>query len=230
MQLKDAFMVLLFLTCHMEGKIVAIIDAFLRGIFAGYGIAIPVGPIAILIIELGIRRGFTTAFCAGAGAASADLIYATIAVVAGTILVSILAPFSGILHTASACGLILIGVWLLYRGFQHSHAQENRLAISSEGYSRIYTMVLGLTLLNPVTVTYFTTLILGLKATTSESPLSSFLFVAGAYLASLSWQTLLAIVSGLAHRRFPQVVQTATFAVGNLMIIAIGIAMLVGLI
>jgi hypothetical protein len=53
------------------------------------GIAIPVGPIAILIIELGIRRGFSVAFCAGAGAASADLVYVTLAALAGTFLVII---------------------------------------------------------------------------------------------------------------------------------------------
>ena len=52
------------------------LDAFLNGVVAGYGIAIPVGPIAILILELGLRRGFRIALSAGAGAASADLIYA----------------------------------------------------------------------------------------------------------------------------------------------------------
>jgi len=70
---------------------------FLKGVLAGYGIAIPVGPIAILILELGIQRGFSIAFCAGAGAASADLFYAVIAVLAGTLLASILAPFSALL-------------------------------------------------------------------------------------------------------------------------------------
>jgi arginine exporter protein ArgO len=201
-----------------------VLEEFLRGIIAGYGIAIPVGPISILIIELGIHRGFAYAFSAGAGAASADLIYATIAMAAGTVLVSILAPYYGILRIVSASGLILIGVWLLYRGLRRSSTKSNRLAMSSNGYSRTYTMVLGLTLLNPVTVTYFTTLILGLKATGSGNTLDSLLFVVGAFLASLSWQTFLGVVSGLAHTRFPQALQTATFAIGNLMIIAIGIA------
>jgi arginine exporter protein ArgO len=203
---------------------VLVLEEFLRGVLAGYGIAIPVGPIAILIIELGIRRGFAHAFSAGAGAASADLIYATIAVAAGTILVSILAPFSGFLRTVSACGLILIGVWLLYRGLRHSYAHGKRSAMSSSGYFQTYAMVLGLTLLNPVTVTYFTALILGLKTSGSDSTLNSSFFVAGAFLASLSWQTFLAVLSGLAHTRFPQVLQRATFAIGNLMIITMGIA------
>ena len=43
--------------------------AFWEGVLAGYGIAIPVGAIAILIVDLGLRRGFQPAFMAGAGAA-----------------------------------------------------------------------------------------------------------------------------------------------------------------
>ena len=91
-------------------------------------------------------------------------------------------------------------------------------------------MVLGLTLLNPVTITYFTTLILGLKEASSSDPLTSFAFVIGAFLASFSWQTLLSGTSGLAHKRFPLALQTATFAAGNVMIIALGLAILFGLI
>ena len=35
-----------------------VIPAFVAGVAAGYGIAIPVGAIAILIMETGLRRGF----------------------------------------------------------------------------------------------------------------------------------------------------------------------------
>ncbi|HUK50663.1 MAG TPA: LysE family transporter [Terriglobales bacterium] len=179
---------------------------------------------------MGIRRGFRVAFSAGAGAATADLIYATVAVVAGTFLVSILEPYSQVLHFASACALILIGVWLLYRGIRHSHTSTASQTFSTLSCSRTYTMVLGLTLLNPVTVTYFTTLILGLKTASSSDTLTSFVFVAGAFLASFSWQTFLSSISGLAHKRFPAVLQTATFAAGNVMIIALGFAILFRLI
>jgi arginine exporter protein ArgO len=199
-------------------------------VLAGYGIAIPVGPIAILIIELGIGRGFGVAVCAGAGAASADLIYATVAVVAGAFIIPLLAPYSSILHLASACVLIMIGVVLLYRGLRGARSGEERSAFSSKGRPQIYVMLLGLTLLNPVTVTYFTTFILGIGRVIADSSLNSFLFVAGAFLASFSWQTLLAGLSGLAHRRLSQGLQRGTFAAGNLLIITIGIAILLGLI
>jgi arginine exporter protein ArgO len=204
------------------------LEAFLSGMIAGYGIAIPVGPIAILILELGLRRGFRIALSAGAGAASADLIYATVAALAGTFLVLVLAPFASILRVGSALGLIAMGIWLLYRGRNVSD-RSNRLRFGGTDSARTYGMVLGLTLLNPVTVTYFTTLILGMSAESPQSPVNAVFFVSGAFLASLSWQMFLAAVGGAAHKHLPAGVQTATFAIGNSVIITLGVAILLGL-
>jgi len=38
------------------------VTAFIEGLIAGYGIAIPVGAIAILIVEMGLRCGFRIGF------------------------------------------------------------------------------------------------------------------------------------------------------------------------
>jgi len=198
----------------------------LQGIIAGYGIAIPIGPIGILILELGIRRGFSTAFSAGAGAASADLIYATIASTAGALLVSILAPYAYTLRLVSAIVLISFGVWLLYHGLRSRNEQNKQ--VSAMSHKDTYCMFLGLTLLNPVTVAYFTTLILGLTAGTAASSIDIVLFIVGAFSASLSWQTLLALISGLTHKRLSPKLQSVTFAFGNCLVILLGILILVG--
>jgi len=203
------------------------LDLFVQGLIAGYGIAIPVGPIAILIIELGIRRGFSVAFCAGAGAASADLVYATIASLAGTFLVSILKPYSSIIHTASALALIALGLWLLYVGRKfrgEMKVEDSRVSTRSGAYG----LVFGLILLNPLTITYFTTLILGLRSNIASSPQNVVLFVSGAFLASLSWQSIVACVGGFGHERLSPKLRLATFAVGNSIIVLLGILLLLG--
>ena len=203
------------------------LDAFLSGVVAGYGIAIPVGPIGILILELGLDRGFRVAFGAGAGAASADLIYATTAALAGAFLVSILTPIAPVLRITSASVLISLGAWLLYHGRNPSRQiTDSKVRISNP--PQTYATFLGLTLLNPVTVTYFTTLILGMQVDFSHSSMDAALFIVGAFLASLSWQTLLATISGLAHKRFSRGVRFATFALGNVTIIIFGVAILLG--
>jgi arginine exporter protein ArgO len=201
--------------------------AFLNGVVAGYGIAIPVGPIAILILELGVRRGFRVALSAGAGAASADLIYATIAALAGTLIIAVVSPFALLLRIGSGIGLIAMGAWLLSHRRDRS-SRTHKPSLRATSCPQAYSMVLGLTLLNPVTITYFTTLILGMQAF-SPSPLSATLFIFGAFLASLSWQSLLAAMSGVAHKHFSAKLQLATFAVGNCVIIGLGAAILFGL-
>jgi len=202
-------------------------NVFLQGLIAGYGIAIPVGPIGILIIELGIRRGFRIAFCGGLGAASADLVYATVAALAGTFLVSILAPIAPLIRTFSAFALIAIGVWLFYQGRQSRRSEEIERRDSSSGLS-VYGLIFGLTLLNPITVTYFTTLILGLRTSIASSSADVMLFVIGTFVASLSWQTLLACVSGLSHKHLSPRIQAATFAIGNSVVIMLGVLILLG--
>jgi arginine exporter protein ArgO len=62
--------------------------------------------------------------------------------------------------------------------------------------------VLALTLLNPATVIYFATLAVGLPHIASDLAARA-LFVAGAALASLSWQWLLAGSGSALHGRVP---------------------------
>jgi len=203
------------------------LDLFVQGLIAGYGIAIPIGPIAILIIELGIRRGFSVAFCAGAGAASADLVYATIAALGGTFLVSILRPYSSIIHTVSALALIALGIWLLYVGRKARGVEKvGDFRVSTR--SGAYGMILGLTLLNPLTVVYFTTLILGLRSNIGGSPENVVLFVSGAFLASLSWQSTVACIGGFGHERLSPKLRLITFTVGNSIVVLLGVLLLLG--
>lgn len=207
------------------------LDIFLQGLIAGYGIAIPLGPIGILIIELGIRRGFGVAFCAGLGAASADLVYATVAGVAGSLLVAILTPISFIIHYVSASALIAIGVWMFYQGRRSRRSkgtEQPTSSYASTSYLSTYVMFFGLTLLNPLTVTYFTSLILGLRVSVIVSAMDVMIFVTGTFLASLSWQTFLSCVSGLSHKRLSPKVQAATFTFGNCVVIALGVLILLG--
>ncbi|MGH3668518.1 MAG: LysE family transporter, partial [Acidimicrobiia bacterium] len=80
-----------------------------------YGIAIPVGAIAILIMDVGIRRGFVPAVSAGAGAATADLLYAALAVVGGATLASTVKAIGNPLRVVSGLVLLVIGVIGLVR-------------------------------------------------------------------------------------------------------------------
>jgi threonine/homoserine/homoserine lactone efflux protein len=174
-----------------------------------------------------LRKGFRFGFMAGAGAATADLLYAGLAVIAGAALTAALAPFATGLRFASALLLLALGGYGLWRARQTAVRPDPETATANgQGHLRTYGQFLALTLLNPLTVAYFGALILGRNAGSSFGPADRIAFILGAALASLSWQTFLA-GSGAAGRRYlsPRF-RIYTSVVGNLVVIALGIRIL----
>jgi len=201
--------------------------AFWEGVLAGYGIAIPVGAIAILIIDVALRRGFSFGFMAGAGAATVDLLYATIAAVAGLALASFLAPFAGTLRLASAAVLIALGSYGLMRVWQQRSGQEDATtAAGNSTHFKTFSKFFGLTLLNPLTIAYFGALILGRNQQSAWTTSDSLAFILGAGLASLSWQTLLAGTGATARHYLSPKFRIYASVVGNLIVIALGVRIL----
>ena len=68
---------------------------------------------------------------------------------------------------------------------------------------------------------------IGLGIATGLTVRNGVLFVAGAFLASLSWQTLLAGVGAFARHRLSARVQTAAIIFGNLLVLAMAAIVLV---
>jgi threonine/homoserine/homoserine lactone efflux protein len=204
------------------------LGAFWEGILAGYGIAIPVGAIAILIVDVGLRRGFGLGFMAGAGAAAADFTYASLAALAGEALAAVLTPFAVALRLASALVLFVFGGYGLWQVRRATTPEMTRPA-SSYGHLRTFGQFLGLTLLNPLTIAYFSALILSRNAGAMPTSGERVLFVVGAGLASLSWQTVLAGLGALAHQHMSSRFQVFASIVGNLIVIGLGVRILLQL-
>ena len=141
--------------------------AFWEGAIAGYGIAIPVGAIAVLLVDLAMRRGFVRAAAAGAGVATADLVYALVAVLLGAAVADALEPHQDTLRIVSAVVLLGVAAYLL-RGALRRRATGDAPSVSNAGAFGTYVRFLGLTILNPATITYFVALILGLDRTREE--------------------------------------------------------------
>lgn len=196
------------------------VDAVLVGALAGYAIAMPVGPIAVLILRTGMRDGLRAALAAGAGCATADLVYASLAMLAGPPLVALIAP---VLRPARLVAAALL-LFLALRGLRATDLGGTERAPAAP--LRTYATVLGLTLLNPSTVIYFASLAVGLPAISAE-PAARALFVVAAALASLSWQWLLAGAGASLHGRVPPRLGRVT-AIGSAVIIG-GLALKIAL-
>lgn len=189
--------------------------AFVAGALAGLAIAIPVGAISVLILDLGIRRGFRAAAAAGAGAATADGIYALIAI-GGTAIGLVLDPLERPLRVVAVGALLGIGIRGLLAIWRRPAESVTAKSVPA-GAWKIYARFLALTLLNPATVIYFAALVLALPIV-GRGPGERSAFAIGALLASLAWQTTLAGIGSVAHKRLPAQFQIAVSLLGNLAI------------
>lgn len=198
--------------------------ALFEGILAGLGIAVPVGPIAVMLVDLSTRRGFAPGLPAAIGVASADLTYAAVAAVVGLAVADTIASFADPLRATSVVVLLAI---VVIRTLELVRDRERAAEPSEEGVDpapiKTYATFLGLTLLNPVTITYFAALILGLQGDALARARDKALFVVGAFVASASWQVLLIAAGAVLHHRLSGRAQLVTGALGNLVILAFAV-------
>ncbi|MEU4428103.1 LysE family transporter [Actinoplanes sp. NPDC024001] len=188
--------------------------AFLAGVVAGYGIAVPVGAIAVLIAGLSARTSLRVGAAAGLGAATADGLYALVAVAGGAAVAGLIAPIATPLRWVGAAVLLGLAGWTAWGAIRSRGVTERTERPTTP--LRAYAGILGLTLLNPATVVYFAALVLG-----SGGAGGGVWFVAGAFLASASWQLLIAgggsligrVLTGERGRLITALVSSAVIAV-----------------
>ncbi|MDP9792146.1 arginine exporter protein ArgO [Catenuloplanes nepalensis] len=176
--------------------------AFLAGVVAGYGVAVPVGAIAILIAGLAARTSPRVGAAAALGVATADGLYAAVAVTGGSALAGVIAPVATPMRWIAAAVLIGLAVHTTITAIRH-HRDPARAATTGTALTtpiRAYGGILALTLLNPMTIVYFGALVLAGQASGDLPPGAAAAFVLGAFLASASWQLLIAAGGSVVGR------------------------------
>jgi arginine exporter protein ArgO len=176
-------------------------DVLIEGLLAGYGVAVPVGAIAALIISLTARTSLQVGSAAALGVATADGLYALVAVLGGAALAGVIEPISGPLRWAAMIALLGIAVrsaLVAIRHYRDPLQRREQSGLSTPG--RAYAGLLGLTLLNPMTIVYFGALVLGRGDGEKLSVAAAAVFVIAAFAASASWQLLVAGGGALVGR------------------------------
>ncbi|TNC21012.1 LysE/ArgO family amino acid transporter [Amycolatopsis alkalitolerans] len=160
--------------------------AIVAGLLAGYGIAIPVGAVGAYLTSLTARTSWRVGFAAALGVATVDGVYALAAVLGGGALARVIAPVAGVLRWIAAAILIVVAVRITVcalRRYRATAAQPPPM-----GAARAYATLVAMTLVNPTTIIYFVAVVLGNRADVTAKGV----FVAAAFLASASWQLVLA--------------------------------------
>jgi threonine/homoserine/homoserine lactone efflux protein len=187
------------------------------GLLAGWGVAIPLGAIGVMLVDLGVRAGMSAAGPAAAGVATADLLYALVAAAAGSAVASVLDPHERALRLAAAATIAVVAVLSLRR--------SRRSVAAPPAGGRLYVRFLALTSINPTTVVYFAALIAGLPAVAHAPASAKAVFVAAVGLASLSWQLVLAGAGAALGRRLPPAARLWTSLAGAALILGFALPM-----
>jgi arginine exporter protein ArgO len=171
-----------------------VIAALVAGLLAGYGIAMPVGAVAAYLVALTAQTSLRTGVFAALGVATADGAYALIAVCGGAALAPVLRPVTLPLRRGAAVVLIALAVHgtvaavRRYRGRRDS----GEPGAAASGAVRVYLGMWGMTMMNPITVVYFTALVLGRQTAAAPGRAGQVVFVLAVFVASASWQLFLA--------------------------------------
>jgi arginine exporter protein ArgO len=198
-------------------------SALFAGVAAGLAVAVPLGAIGVLIVDLGVRGGFRPAFLAGLGTALADGLYATVAAVAGLAVGAWLAPAQREIGLAAAAVLAGVGVFGL---LALRRPARTRPVPAADG--RLVARFLGLTAINPATAATFAGLMVGLPAVAHASAPGKAAFVVGAFAASLAWQSSLAGGGALMRHGLPPRARVWTSVAGQLIVLALAVRLVVG--
>src|SRR5829696_2604539 len=191
-------------------------EPLVAGLLAGWGVAIPLGAIGVMVVDAGMRGGLRPAAAAAAGVATADLLYAGLAASVGAAVAGALEPHADALRLTAAAVLALVaalGLSSLRRG-------PGDAAAAPPGRG-LFLRFLALTSINPLTVAYFAALIAGLPAVASSSAADKAVFVLAAGAASLSWQLVLAGAGAALHRRLPTSARLYTALAGNALVLGL---------
>lgn len=165
-----------------------------KGLILGFSVAAPVGPIGALCINRTINKGYISGFVSGLGAATADLIYGTIAGLGLTIISEFLLDYKFPIQAVGLVFLAYTGIKTLLK--KHDEFEYKRF-VTKDLFSD-YLTTFFLTITNPITILFFIAVFSGLGLSVSENnKIDSLPLILGVFLGSGAWWLFL---SGLTHK------------------------------
>jgi threonine/homoserine/homoserine lactone efflux protein len=197
------------------------LEVFGQSFVLGLSIAMPVGPIGVLVIRRSLTQGRWFGMASGLGAATADGLYGLIA----TLGLSFIANFlTGIQFWTRLVG----GVFLLYLAWQiYTTAPSEKPAQtkSSAGLLGAYASTLLLTFSNPATILFFFGVVSSLSIRGE-----GWAVVLGFFLGSALWWIALSTTASAMGSRLDTKKLRLVNLVSSLVILGFAVYALVGLI
>jgi putative LysE/RhtB family amino acid efflux pump len=157
-----------------------VLESIAKGVWLGFCIAAPVGPIGTLVLKQSLQWGFRAGLVSGLGAALADLCYGLLAATG----VRLAANYTRPIAVVGGCFLL----WLAWKAWGEAPAADGAIP-KRNGLFRNVATTFVLTLSNPMTILSFAALI---ASTGTEAPEW---FVVGIFSGSMLWWVILSLGS-----------------------------------
>jgi threonine/homoserine/homoserine lactone efflux protein len=207
------------------------------GVVAGLGVALPLGPVGVLLLQEGITQGRRAGLAAATGVAAVDGVYAVLASVFGGALAGLLTGHERVLRLVAAVVLAAVAVRGLTcaarsrRNLVHDGNAEGMATGGSPLKARgrrpasSFVRFAALTAVNPLTVVYFATVTTALGAAAGAAGVAA--FAVGALVASWAWQAALALAGSGAGRLLLRRGRSALPIVANTLVLVLAVALAV---
>lgn len=173
------------------------LEPFFQGIFVGFSVAAPLGPVGILCIQRTLTKGRVNGLFSGFGAATADTVYGMIAGFGLTFISDMLIAAQFWLRLAG-------GLFLCYLGARTLVSKPDQKVEKPSGASlrKDYGSTFFLTLSNPMTVLFFAAVFVGLGAGAFGDYANATFFSTGIFSGSMLWWFILTSATVIALRQF----------------------------
>lgn len=171
-----------------------------KGLVLGFVLAMSIGPIALLCISNTLEKGRLFGLSVAFGAGTADGIYGLAAGFGITILMSYMSDYDILLKLLGGCFLIYLGFKIM-----RSTPGKRKVEVNTMALIKTYFTIVGLTLINPVTIATYMGAFAGMGVGNTNGDLFlSLLLGLGIFMGSSVWHSLLVAVSSILKNRITE--------------------------
>jgi len=164
------------------------ISLLFQGMIAGFAIAVPVGPLSLLVIHRTVGKGRLHGILSGLGIATSDSCYATIAFLGLTAVSGFIVGHQTAFRCLAGIVLVLVGI----RIFLAVPAAVRNTTDDPDSYLRDYLSLFAIAAANPLTIIVFMTILPGFGIVAhGTSLIAAAPFVAGVFTGSAIWWIIL---------------------------------------
>ncbi len=176
------------------------LEVFLKGIVIGLVASIPLGPVGLMCVQRTLSKSHRSGFVSGLGAATADSLFATVALFSLTFVMSFIENNMAVIKALGGISVVIVGVTIFLKN-PVVQIRRNRAGKGQNLWSD-YLSIFFITLTNPAYILIFVALFAALGDHAGDGTGNGLVVILGVLTGASTWWFLLTFCVGLLRRKF----------------------------